>query len=474
MSPGLQAQNGTKIFTIGFGATAHNDFLVTPSIVVTAGVSTKLTFWSRSRDPLYAEDIAVKVSTTTSTSAAFTTTLIGTVNPPSGASFYKYEADLTSYVGQTIYIAFVSTTTDLFIFDIDNIVVGAPQTCVEPVLPATFANITTTTATLNWIAANPSPATGYEIFYSSNAVPPTNATAPTTITAAGVLTKSVIGLSEFTKYYVYVRSACSATSKSPWGSVGAFTTSISPTALPYSSGFDTNLQTAGWTLEGNNLNSVSLSAVANTALAHTPQFYFILNTTPAPAFANNNFLFSRAISLTAAESVTMSFWYRTATARNLRVTVGQSPTSVSQTTTVWSNPTLPTATTYEQITTPVFVAPTTGIYYFAFNDLSSPAAVATLRIDTVAFTSVLSTSEFISNKFSISPNPTNSLLNINSSENIGVSAVSITDLNGRVIRNIDFNGVSDIQLNVSDLSSGMYMLNIKSEQGTATKKFMKN
>ena len=37
-SNAIQAQNGTNVFSINYGATAHNDFLVTPQFTVVAGV----------------------------------------------------------------------------------------------------------------------------------------------------------------------------------------------------------------------------------------------------------------------------------------------------------------------------------------------------------------------------------------------------------------------------------------------------
>jgi Secretion system C-terminal sorting domain len=77
-------------------------------------------------------------------------------------------------------------------------------------------------------------------------------------------------------------------------------------------------------------------------------------------------------------------------------------------------------------------------------------------------------------KFSISPNPANDFVAISNSENIKVSSVKITDLNGRVVKQSTFDSVSDISINVSDLSSGIYMMNINSNEGSVTKKIIKN
>ncbi len=86
----------------------------------------------------------------------------------------------------------------------------------------------------------------------------------------------------------------------------------------------------------------------------------------------------------------------------------------------------------------------------------------------------LSNLNFSANLFSISPNPANDFVNISNSENIKVSSVKITDLNGRVVKQNSFDSVSDISMNVSDLSSGIYMMNINSSEGSVIKKIIKN
>jgi Secretion system C-terminal sorting domain len=79
-----------------------------------------------------------------------------------------------------------------------------------------------------------------------------------------------------------------------------------------------------------------------------------------------------------------------------------------------------------------------------------------------------------SSKFSVSPNPTNGLINVTNNDGINVNEIIVTDLNGRVVKSNKFDNVSNIQLDITDLSTGMYMMNIKSDQGTATKKVFRN
>ena len=76
--------------------------------------------------------------------------------------------------------------------------------------------------------------------------------------------------------------------------------------------------------------------------------------------------------------------------------------------------------------------------------------------------------------FSVSPNPANDFVTISNSENISVNSISMTDLNGRVVKQNSYSNVSEVQVNISDLASGVYMMNIKSDKGSVTKKIIKN
>lgn len=84
-----------------------------------------------------------------------------------------------------------------------------------------------TTATINWNAASPAPASGYEYIYSLSAVSPIPATLPTGNTSAGVTTANLTGLSSGVIYYVWVRSNCGA-NKGVWVGPISFITNAAP------------------------------------------------------------------------------------------------------------------------------------------------------------------------------------------------------------------------------------------------------
>ena len=86
---------------------------------------------------------------------------------------------------------------------------------------------------------------------------------------------------------------------------------------------------------------------------------------------------------------------------------------------------------------------------------------------------VLSTENFFKSNFAVYPNPATSVLNIASNNNAAISAASITDINGRTVKTISMNAVSEAQINISDLTAGVYFLNVTSDAGTGTTKIVK-
>ncbi len=127
-------------------------------------------------------------------------------------------------------------------------------------------NITTTgigftTATLNWNAAVPAPASGYDYIVSSSAIAPVPATLPTGSTAAGMTSANLTGLASGAQYYVWVRSNCGA-NKGVWVGPISFITNAAPPVTTNASlcpggnatltatGSCTNLSNLGNTING--------------------------------------------------------------------------------------------------------------------------------------------------------------------------------------------------------------------------------
>lgn len=76
----------------------------------------------------------------------------------------------------------------------------------------------------------------------------------------------------------------------------------------------------------------------------------------------------------------------------------------------------------------------------------------------------------LAGSFSVYPNPTNDVLNIANTIGAELISVSVTDLNGRTVK--QFNSSVE-QINISDLNAGVYFVNINSTEGSLTKKIVK-
>ena len=100
-----------------------NDWLITPSFTVpTNGV---LIWDGLANDPSFSDGYLVKISTTGTTTANFSTTLL-TVPAETATSWNKRSINLNSYAGQVVRIAFVNNSNDMNMLFLDNISVIIP------------------------------------------------------------------------------------------------------------------------------------------------------------------------------------------------------------------------------------------------------------------------------------------------------------------------------------------------------------
>lgn len=85
----------------------------------------------------------------------------------------------------------------------------------------------------------------------------------------------------------------------------------------------------------------------------------------------------------------------------------------------------------------------------------------------------VSVENFISQKLNLFPNPVTEIVTISNNENIGVKQIEVFDISGKTIKSQEFNNENEVQLNLANVASGMYLLHIKTNEGTAMKKVMK-
>jgi len=86
----------------------------------------------------------------------------------------------------------------------------------------------------------------------------------------------------------------------------------------------------------------------------------------------------------------------------------------------------------------------------------------------------LSIDEFSTSSFTVWPNPAKNTLNISAINNFNNNIqVQIVDMLGRTIQSNDFNSINNISLDISNLSKGLYLININDGETSSTQKFLK-
>lgn len=94
-----------------------------------------------------------------------------------------------------------------------------------------------------------------------------------------------------------------------------------------------------------------------------------------------------------------------------------------------------------------------------------------IGIDAFKVDRTLSTEEFYSKNFVIYPNPVKDQLQIKSRHS-EILSISIMDLQGRIMKQLTSNQF-DLSWNISDLTSGIYLIEIQNSEGKGTSKFIK-
>ncbi|QYJ67710.1 T9SS type A sorting domain-containing protein [Flavobacterium litorale] len=335
-----------------------------------------------------------------------------------------------------------------------------------------FTGITASSAAFDWTAAIGTPA-NYDVKVGALGFDPVNDAATDFSTATNSLSLSGLSVDNNGTLDVYVRGNCGG-SQGTW--VGPYRLYLAATSN-YTNGFD---EAASGRLDGFTVESawnVLTNAQVNGANpAHQGDGFVFTNAlTTGPA---NAWMFSRALSLQANQEVTLSFFTSIASTNatammNLDITFGNAPTIDAQGVPVQSLQ-ISGATFSEQ--TVSFTPTEDGIYYIGFHQNSPTAATAaSLVLDTVSISGpTANVVDVDATEFAVYPNPATNVINVANANNSLLSAINIVDLNGRTVKSMKYDGATQAQINISDLASGVYIMNIASDRGTITKKIVKN
>jgi hypothetical protein len=79
----------------------------------------------------------------------------------------------------------------------------------------------------------------------------------------------------------------------------------------------------------------------------------------------------------------------------------------------------------------------------------------------------------LSESIKLYPNPTNDIINLTASNGLNLTKLEVVDINGQVIKSVPIENSTNKEINVSNLSNGLYLINIYSLNGMVTKKIIK-
>lgn len=348
---------------------------------------------------------------------------------------------------------------------------GLPVSCARPTsVKYVQGGNTLTSSTLSW-----TPSGGANVDFEYGAYGYTRGTGTTFTNVASPY--NLTGLSANTVYDFYVRTNCGS-GYSVWNGPYAFATLFNATNVPYNTSFEQEiLPFIGWTTP--NVTPLAgdwaIGYYGPGALVQNGNSS-VVSVTPAAAAANN-WMFSRGVNLVAGQQATITYYlsnYQSGTTAtgSYQLTVGNAQNSAAQTT-VLANETGVTGAAFT-LKTYNFTPSSTGVYYFGLRNFTPLVATGThaIVIDNFTVDQLLSSNSFVESKFRIYPNPVKDILTIEN-ELSSDTKLTIVDVNGRIVKQFSSNS-SLTSINVSDLNSGIYFVNIETNEGKATKKIIKN
>jgi hypothetical protein len=470
-------------------ALTPNNWLITPGLKVTSATDS-VTFWIAPQDKKWpGEHIDVKLSTTGINQADFTTTLYSkTFTFADTLVDWHYVAkSLSSYVGDTVYVAFIhSNCTDMFMLKLDDVkgpatyIPAIPDLTVQALLSPVSKNGLTNAETVKVLLKNVGygAATGYTVSYQKGTLTPVSQVGNTSIAAGDTMTFTFTTPVNF--------SAIGTDSIRVWVSLAAdvvktndtlaYTeiTNIAPSTLPMNMGFEATDNLENWILR--NLNGGGTWSLGSTAaLAHGGSRYAAFNYNAT--IPGDDWLISNGISMTAGQNLNLSFYYRVrADLINGVMTIFPEKLNVYFMKTNEIKDTLTKLVDYPNIMDTVyqhsvssFTVPSTGIYHIGFHAYSDPD-MWQLLIDDISVGVGASVNEVATDEtFRTFPNPAREVVNIISASVI--KSLVIYNALGQEVYSVNPD-TDNVKINTSAFENGVYVVKATTANGQKTTKLV--
>lgn len=252
--------------------------------------------------------------------------------------------------------------------------------------------------------------------------------------------------------------------------LGSYLFAQSVADLPYSYGFET-ADLDQWVVTNEGSGNVWERTQASSSTPDPSEGLYYMNYSFNSAAAANTYLYSRGLNLKAGRTITLQFDYQGIDfffPEKMEVRIGTEATVAGQTTQLWVNEDI---TNYPYETASIdFTVPVDGVYYISFRAFSEPDQFY-LSLDNIkVFEEILAVDNSRTNSAKFYPNPATNVLNISHASKI--TSVDVYDLTGKRVLAQKTNSAS-IQLNVSQLKPGMYIVKTSVDGKTTSFKVIK-
>ncbi len=442
-----------------------NDWLISPAISIPNEGNPTLYWRAKSYDNVNAETYAVKISNTSSDMENFVN--LEVIEDEQAFDFNSRNLDLSAYKGQEIYIAFVNETPYGYFLGLDDVYISLSESCNMPNVDSFNSNIDIApylngssdkvSFDVSWDGLDG--VENYDVGLTTFTIP---------VVSNGIESTTSRRFDEMdfgTRYQMFVKNADCG---SGWaGPKSIFT----PSLLPYEYGFEPTEENYG-EYDSDGWSSDSWLMGISTEVANEGSGYMYSNT--STTINVNKWLHSYPIIVKGNSTikVNLSANYSNDALLGGSLRVGLTTSNAYGTEPIEFEEVTVNPGDYQDLEL-VFENLEDGIYYIALGNVTTATAdTYTMRIDSFSVTTeTLSNEDFILNKgVSLYPNPIVDKLNIESEEII--SQVDIYSTNGKLIKSQKSNSYS-VEIYLSDLQKGLYIVNVKAGDKTYTEKILK-
>lgn len=259
-------------------------------------------------------------------------------------------------------------------------------------------------------------------------------------------------------------------------------TGVNAQTTVFSEDFNGGAMPTGWTLDDADGDGINWTVVQIQDQNGAPSSVY-----PTPvlrsaswqqaALTPNNWVFTPVIDLSSYSGETLTLKWKVSAAdadydaEKYSVYVSNTNTAAAMlaSSTSFTENTLDGVNVLTQRTLDISAFAGQSSVYIAFRhyDVSDEFTMEIDDIEVVIGT--VSSAEFFTENFNIYPNPVTDVLNIESKNGLNASEIKITDMTGKVVK-VQKDATS---INVSNLSAGTYLIDITTNEGKATSKFIK-